>query len=231
MKIIGHRGASAVLPENTLAALARAWDVGADGIELDVRLSSDGEVVVFHDEDGKRLAGIPDPVASTPYSALVEWRIRGEAVPRLVDVLSASPLYSLTLVEIKCGEDILPRLQAIISKHHDKPVGFLTFNPDLAAKLGQFFPRHPVLLNLEPSEIKRLGIWVNYAVQNSVTGLSIGWSEGIDPAAIRLMHQHELLAAVWTVNDPASVRRAQVCGVDLLMTDDPGAMILQVHSG
>jgi glycerophosphoryl diester phosphodiesterase len=47
--IIGHRGASALAPENTLAAFARAFDDGADGIELDVRLARDGVPVVIHD--------------------------------------------------------------------------------------------------------------------------------------------------------------------------------------
>ena len=231
MKIIGHRGASAVMPENTLAAFARAWDIGADGIELDVRLTLDGEVVVFHDEDGRRLAGVPGLVSHTLYSALAGWRINGESIPRLDEVLTASPPNSLTLVEIKCGADILPRLQTIMAGHPDRPVGFLTFDSDLALKTVQSFPGYPVLLNLESTEVARLESWATFAVEHRLTGLSMGWSGMMDAVAVRLLHRHGLWAAVWTVNDPVAVRHALVCGVDLLMTDDPGGMILQVHRG
>ncbi len=49
MKIIAHRGASGACPENTLSAIKKAIDVGVDAIEIDIRLSSDGEVFVMHD--------------------------------------------------------------------------------------------------------------------------------------------------------------------------------------
>ena len=60
--VIGHRGASALAPENSLAAFARAARDGADGVELDVLCCATGEVVVFHDDDLARLAGRPDRV-------------------------------------------------------------------------------------------------------------------------------------------------------------------------
>ena len=62
-QIIAHRGASAHAPENTLAAFRIAIDAGADGVELDVRLSKDGIPVVVHDRDLKRLAGRVDAIA------------------------------------------------------------------------------------------------------------------------------------------------------------------------
>ena len=63
--IIGHRGASAVAPENTMAAFGEAIDVGADGIEFDVRLTRDGVPVVIHDGTLRRTGGLPDPVSYT----------------------------------------------------------------------------------------------------------------------------------------------------------------------
>ena len=61
--IIGHRGASAVAPENTLAAFREAVAVGADGIEFDVRLTRDGVPVVIHDRDLRRTGGLPHRIA------------------------------------------------------------------------------------------------------------------------------------------------------------------------
>src|SRR5258705_46647 len=61
--ILGHRGASALAPENTLAAFSRAMSDGADGIEFDVRLSRDQVPVVIHDATLNRTAGIDQPVS------------------------------------------------------------------------------------------------------------------------------------------------------------------------
>ncbi|MBE9040431.1 glycerophosphodiester phosphodiesterase [Oscillatoriales cyanobacterium LEGE 11467] len=60
LEIIAHRGYSAIAPENTLPAFARAIVAGADSIELDVQLSADGIPMVFHDITLERIAGIPD---------------------------------------------------------------------------------------------------------------------------------------------------------------------------
>lgn len=231
MKIIGHRGAAAVLPENTLVSFGRAWEIGADGVELDVRLTSDGEVVVFHDDDGQRLAGIVARVAETPYAVLAGWRVRGETVPRLEEVLAQAPPHALTLIEIKCGPEIWPKLEPILSKFRERPIGLLTFHAELAAEAACKFPNVPVLLNLEPAASAQLETWVTFAVDHLLAGLSIGWSDALDQRAVRLIHRHQLLLAVWTVNDPAVLRMALSLGVDLLMTDDPGAMMVQVHRG
>src|SRR5687768_14602657 len=62
-QIIAHRGASKHAPENTLAALSAALDLGADGVEFDVQLAKDGVPVVIHDYDLKRTAGRAECVA------------------------------------------------------------------------------------------------------------------------------------------------------------------------
>jgi glycerophosphoryl diester phosphodiesterase len=87
MRLIGHRGASARYAENTLAAFRAAWASGAGGVELDVRLSADGEVVVFHDADGRRTAGQSGRIAGTPWADLARWRVGGGPVPPQADVL------------------------------------------------------------------------------------------------------------------------------------------------
>ena len=58
LKFVGHRGASYLAPENTLASIKLAWELGADAAECDVMLSSDNRVVVFHDKNTKKLTGI-----------------------------------------------------------------------------------------------------------------------------------------------------------------------------
>src|SRR5512147_906066 len=93
--VLGHRGASADAPENTLAAFRLALEQGADGVELDAWRCASGEVVVFHDQDARRLAGSPLRVerASLPELQALDvgaWkgeRFRGERIPRLEEAL------------------------------------------------------------------------------------------------------------------------------------------------
>ena len=88
--IIAHRGASADYPENTLLAVRRALidPPSAGGFEVDVRLSSDGVPMVFHDDETKRLTGQPGAVESRTAAELSALRVSGEAIPTLTELLT-----------------------------------------------------------------------------------------------------------------------------------------------
>ena len=73
MWIYGHRGAPATLPENTMVSFEEALRVGVDAIETDIRVSSDGKVVVFHDADALRLVGHSRSVESSSWSEIADW--------------------------------------------------------------------------------------------------------------------------------------------------------------
>lgn len=93
--IIAHRGESFDAPENTLAAIELAWKRGARAVEIDVHLSKDNHVVVFHDFNTKRLSGVNKNVRSQTLQQLraldvgswkgVHWK--GEQIPEINDVL------------------------------------------------------------------------------------------------------------------------------------------------
>jgi glycerophosphoryl diester phosphodiesterase len=80
MWIIGHRGAPRLAVENSLESLKIAMDEGADGVELDVQASGDGELVVVHDASLQRLAGVPLEVATTPWTTLRAQRLRSDGL-------------------------------------------------------------------------------------------------------------------------------------------------------
>lgn len=118
MLIIAHRGASSDAPENTLAAFRLAWEQGADGVELDLRLSADRRLVVHHDADTRRTCGQRLRVAGTTSEKLAtldagRWkapRWTGERIPQLGGVLAEAPLGSCVMIEIKAGPEIVPVL-------------------------------------------------------------------------------------------------------------------------
>lgn len=121
--VLGHRGASAEAPENTLAAFRLALEQGADGVELDVWRCGSGEVVVFHDEDARRLAGSPLAIARAPWGELRRLdvgshkggRFRGERIPLLAEVLEDLP-GAVVNVELKSGRLGDPRLAAGVAR-------------------------------------------------------------------------------------------------------------------
>src|SRR4051812_34131067 len=112
MEIIAHRGASYDGPENTLSAARMAWEQGADGIECDVHLTSDGHLVVIHDDDTARVAAARHVVSETTLALLRtldvgRWknpRFSGEQIPTLDEMLSTVTPGRKIFLELKSGE-------------------------------------------------------------------------------------------------------------------------------
>ena len=109
--IIGHRGASAVAPENTMAAFREAIRVGADGIEFDVRLASDGVPVVIHDSTLRRTGGLNKHVAELSSHEMSQidvgsWftpTFANEMVPSLRELFTLfEPNNAILYLEMKC---------------------------------------------------------------------------------------------------------------------------------
>src|SRR5687767_15734678 len=99
VEIIAHRGASGEAPENTLSAMKLAWAQGADAIELDLWLSKDGKLVVFHDADTKRFEKQPRKIPELTWDEVQtldvgSWKgaqFKGERIPTLESILATIP--------------------------------------------------------------------------------------------------------------------------------------------
>jgi glycerophosphoryl diester phosphodiesterase len=132
--VIGHRGASGLAPENTLAAFALAVEQGADGIEFDIRLSRDGVPMVFHDPTLERTTNGSGPLRAHSAAELyrldaghrfggdggsLPWRGRGAGIPRLAEVLEQFPATPL-LIELKEVEAAGPVLE-LLQRHETAP--------------------------------------------------------------------------------------------------------------
>ncbi len=112
--VVAHRGASSLAPENTLASVRKAMELGADHCEIDVQLSKDGEVVLLHDSRLKRTAGISGALSEYTLDELREFEVgswfgpdfEGEPIPTLFEVIRAVKGKILLNIEIKVsGED------------------------------------------------------------------------------------------------------------------------------
>jgi glycerophosphoryl diester phosphodiesterase len=152
VEIIGHRGASADAPENTVASERLGYQQGADGGELDIHLTRDGRIVVIHDYDTKRVAGVDRKVVDQTFAeirklnagAWGEWQGKGfnEKIPTLDEILAIVPKGKKIYIEIKVHDEILPALAETLKKAALSPdqTPIITFYLDVAEATKKKFP-------------------------------------------------------------------------------------------
>lgn len=150
--LIAHRGASSEAPENTLAAFQRALDIGVDGLELDVHLSADGQLVVIHDAivgrtcwgaAGKRISDMTlAEIQSLDAGSWFGKEFAGERVPTLAEVLALDRKGAGLMIEVKRGNDeIEPLAEAVVREVAADPsliVG--SFSVQLLERIKQLKP-------------------------------------------------------------------------------------------
>lgn len=226
MKILGHRGASALATENTMTAFRRAVADGADGVELDVRRCASGEVVVFHDEDLARLAGRPERVAALPWSALREVRLAGEPIPLLDDVLEELPAAYVN-VELKAPRAAPPAglvaaTLRVLTRHGRRDGTIVSsFNPFALAELRARDPRMPIGLLFHAKQSRPLReAWARRVLRPRAVHPE---HVLVDDARAAAWRGEGLEINVWTVDAPADLLRMRRAGVDAIITNDPRA--------
>lgn len=246
MKIIAHRGASLEAPENTIPAILLAWQEKADGVEIDVRLTADGKVILLHDESTARTSRHAMYVAEQPWEALRgidvgAWkspRFRNTPIPLLRDVLKMVPSGRRLWVEIKCGEEILDPLKKELDVQRLPPqaIGFLGFSAHLMGVVKRTFPKHPVFWNVEPRGHEHAPHpWTPEqlieTVRNySLDGLSVGYSDAVDDWFVKTVLDMGVDLMVWVVDDEHVATRLSRAGVPALMTNRPAYLRHRLHS-
>lgn len=148
--LVAHRGASYDAPENTLAAFREAFAQGADGVEGDFYLSSDGKVVCIHDKDTKRTAGKQLVVKDSTFDDLhaldvgawkgEKWQ--GERIVTLEEVIRTIPAGKKFVIELKIGPEIVAPLQRILADSDLSPdqILIISFNADTIAECERLMP-------------------------------------------------------------------------------------------
>src|SRR5262245_53507276 len=237
VEIVAHRGASYDAPENTVAAIKLAWKQKADASEFDVFLSKDGKIVVIHDKDTKRTAGVNHVVAASTLAELRKldvgkWKgakFAGEKVPTLDEMLATVPAGKQVFVEVKCGPEIVPELNRVLKASKLKPsqTPVISFNADVIAAVKKARPELPAywIVSLRAGKNKKpptAEALIARAKQIKADGLDLSASEALDRAFAAKVKDAKLKLYVWTVNDVAVARRMVTLGVDGITTDRPG---------
>jgi glycerophosphoryl diester phosphodiesterase len=247
--LIAHRGGSALMPENTLAAFqhaAQRWQ--ADMIELDVRASADGHCVVIHDATVDRTTNGRGLVAQKSLAELQEldagyqfsrdggrtFPLRGQGVriPTIAEVFEALPAMRFT-VELKSADAQAPLFRAITEHGLTERVIaagernayrtiFHTYGGPKSASLEEAMP----FFLLHRCRLARLGRVPADVVQTCeiYRGRRI-----LSPRLVRDFHRAGVLVHVWTVNEMADMTRLLDWGVDGLVTDHPDRLAELLH--
>jgi glycerophosphoryl diester phosphodiesterase len=207
--VIAHRGASWDERENTLPAFERAIALGADYIELDVQMSSDGVPVVFHDAELGR---------STPLSGPVRRRLAGElaeiGIPLLDDVLELTRGRIDLMVELK-NAHLYRRFPFV-----ERSVAHLS-----ASDVVLSFQRRALLATRRERPDLRLLQHVGFGVPIR-SAATYAWGAGfwdglVTPVGLARARSAGLVTTVYTVNDPERMRYLAGLGVDGIFTDRP----------
>lgn len=248
--ILGHRGASAVAPENTLAAFKRAMRDGADGIEFDVRLSRDHVPVVIHDATLKRTGLIDRFVCELTAKELGEvdvggWfaartqtgaqSFAGEKLPTLAQVFELfSTNTGVLYIEMKCnaGEGAALAAEVVrLSRESRMPnrVVVASFDLDAIAKVKRIDAGIRTAALFEPklsrpiSTVRRLKM-VDTALDVGADEIALHHTLA-SPRVTEKAKREGLEIVVWTVDDPQWLPRARALGVKALIANDPARMV------
>lgn len=243
MLIVAHRGCSGSAPENTLAAFQMAAAQGADMIELDVRMSQDGELVVIHDRrldrttDGsgavfrKRLADLQALDAGSWYAR----RFSGERIPALRNVFRLLPRRIGLNIEVKTDGDrhrsglLAQELGRLIRKQsHSRQVLVSSFDHQFLVKFHLLHPSVPTgALYLA---VRDLGKKPSRIGRRTGANTFICSRTQVRKRFVTDAHTHRMAVAVYGVNRRSELARMLQLGVDAVITDHPGQMIRLLHS-
>lgn len=223
--VVAHRGAAGRAPENTLASVRAAIEDRADWVEIDVQETVDGEVVVLHDSDFMKLAGVPLKIWEGTLAEVTAIDVgsgmgpgfSGERVPTLAAVLDEMrPSPSRLVIELKYyghDQDLERRVVELVERAGmAERVAIMSLKYEGIRKVRRLRPAWTVglLAATVVGDVTRLD--ADFLAVN--TGMA-------SSQFIRHAHAAGKKVFVWTVNDPVTMSRMLSLGVDGVITDEP----------
>jgi glycerophosphoryl diester phosphodiesterase len=234
VEIIGHRGASYLSPENTVASAKLAWELGADAVEADIYLSKDNKIMVSHDANTKRTSGksytiketISDTLRKLDVGNFKDEKYKGEKIPFLEEIIRTVPSGKELVIEIKCGSEVLPYLKEIINRYvSDKKFVFISFDFQTISDTKKIFPDNSCYWLCSDPELLKKNI--NLVSGAGLEGISLSYTI-IDEKVALQAKDLKLELFSWTVDDPAEAKRLITLGVKGITTNRPGWMNEQI---
>jgi len=217
---IGHRGARAYAPENTLASFKKAIEIGVDAVELDVRKTKDNQLVVIHDADVKRTTNGKGLVSEFTLKEIKSFSTEGgEKIPTLEEALDFLDTKVKVFIELKEAGVERQVLSIVHEKGLERSVVVVSFLEDVLKKvreldkdieIGLIYAKHknPIKAALE---LKANYLLALYRFTHT--------------ANVKKAHENGLKVVVWTINNPEEVEEYAKKGVDGIASDKPDILM------
>lgn len=219
-----HRGGGAEAPENTMAAFERAVGLGYRYLETDVQVTADGVLVVFHDDDLRRVCGRPERVDALPWTEVQTCRVNGtEPIPQFDELLDRWPDARIN-VDCKTDAAVAPLIEAIERHGALDRVCVASFSDRRLRRIRK---------HAGPRLCTSAGRWELAALW--AIGIRLGSSASQVPdhrgpfaiateRLVRRSHRRRMPVHVWTVDDRGDMTRLLDLGVDGIITDRPALL-------
>lgn len=231
--VVAHRGASSLAPENTLAAVEKALELGVEIVEIDVHRSLDGELVVIHDATVDRTTSGKGRVRDFNLSELKKldagrWfklRFWGERIPTLREVLETTKDHAITLIELKGERTEVRTVELVRELGMENQVIIQSFDFQQIQKVKQRAPEFATMwLVREPEHSDNPAQAANWMANITefvgATGIGIrhNW---YTPELLATALERGLAIFVWTVDDKVALQRFIDAGVQGIITNRP----------
>lgn len=228
-KIIAHRGASSDAPENTIEAVQLAWQQNCDAVEIDVQLTADGEIVVFHDADTERMTGKPGLLKEKNRAEIRQLNIESKGcktrIPLLQEILPTIPPDKFLVIELKSAPEIVAPLRRLIDEFRVRPenVQFISLIEESIQRVLREFPGYETQRVFEfLGEKPDTNLLLRYAQQTPLNGIDLEAGDYISEDFVQRVHGFNKKIYVWTVDDPAAALNLANIGIDGITTNRPG---------
>jgi glycerophosphoryl diester phosphodiesterase len=213
---IGHRGAKAYEPENTLRSFKKALEIGVDAVEFDVRKTKDDQLIVIHDSDVKKTTNGKGLVNELTLKEIKEFSAeRGEKIPTLEEALDFLDKKAKVLIELKETGVEEKVLSLVCENGLQKNVIIVSFIEDALRKIREL-----------DTEVETGLIYVRHRNPIKVAlelkaGYLISFYKFTHTANVQKAHENGLKVVVWTINEPEEVAEYAKKGVDGIASDKP----------
>ena len=232
MKVYAHRGYSGKYPENTMLAFKKAAETGCDGIELDVQLTSDGQVVIIHDEKIDRTTDGTGNVKDytleelKKFNAAASWngKYGFEPIPTLEEYFQwVKDTDLVTNIEIKSGvyyyEELEEKTLALVRKYGlEKKIIFSSFLHSSITLLRKLAPEIPCGALVEYENLGNPGYYCEkFDFQYYHPGM-----KALTEEMVQSCKEHNIPLNVWTINDMGALEQLYERGCEGVISNFPG---------
>lgn len=239
---IAHRGESFDAPENTISAFRLATQSGADGIECDIHLTCDGEIVCIHDSNTKRTSGVDLEVARTSLSELrkldlgswkgAQWR--GEKIPLLAELLEVIKPDMKVFIEIKSDPITVNSMKRILQKSAlmDEQIVIISFHKEAIIEVKKQLPQLKAywLCSYDENHNPSAEEIIDVLRQIGADGVDSNCADFINAEFVSKIHNAGFEFHVWTIDELEKAAKFKKLGVDSITSNRAGFLKSKINT-